>query len=342
MGITKKTLNVIAGAADVILSKGILSITNLPDIKFDLIKKTDGLLPSLIEQRQIKDVAYVVANNTKYSFVVSQRIEGTFVTQRVEFISDANATDAEIAKGLVDSFNLSIGVGTTRDLGLKVVASGTATPITLTADARYDTNDNIVGEPIMDVTAGDNVTVTDNQNDINTALQAGSITNATPRVVTATAHGLVTGSTIAIALAVGAGAADVNKTHRITFLTVNTFELDGTSNTGTITDLSSATGVEIAQRSRGAIGDLKADGILASDISANVAYSKVDFNFAREAEELMRASRNINGLEARLYVSAHSSLTPFTPTANFAAFETELTATLDGSGVTPQEIHGKV
>ena len=341
MSIIKKTLNVIAGAADIALSKGILSITNLPDIKFTLIKRSDGLLPSLIEQRQIIDVSYSINNNTEYSFVVSQRINGVLLSQSVKFLSDANATDAEIAKALVDSFNNSIGVGSLRDGGMRRVASGTVTPITFTADARYDNDDKIVGEPLMSITAGENVTVTDNQDDITAALQSGNITNAAPRVVTATAHGLVTGSTIVIALATGAGAADVNKTHRVTFLTANTFELDGTTATGTVV-VGSATGIEVAQRSRGAIGDLKADGILASDISASVAYSQVDFRFAREAQSLMGAKRDINELRARLYVSAHSTITPFAPTSNFAAFETELTANLDGSGVTLAELHALV
>ena len=332
---SKNTLNTIAGAADVTVSKGVLTITGLPkELKLNLITSASTLLPSLVEQVEILEVSYTAANNTLYKFVVSQIIDGVLVQKNVEFLSDANGTDAEIATALVDSFNAQKGE-------VKAVASGSGSPITFTADAKFDSDDLIVGESILDITPVSNVTVANNQSNITTALQVGSITNATPRVVTATAHGLSTGSTLTIALATGAGAADVNKTHRVTFLTANTFELDGTSNTGAVV-VTAATGIEEAQASRGQSGDLKADGILSTDIASGKSYSQVDFGFGRIATPIMEAKRDISGLESRLYVSAHDTLTPFAVTTNFGAFDTELTGVLDGSGLSVTEVHALV
>jgi hypothetical protein len=86
------------------------------------IARIDGTKPT-----QSYSLAYVVANSTKYE--VTMKGEGV-TAETVSYTSDASATDAEIATGLVAAIN-----GVT---GKNFTATGAATPLTITGDAAGD------------------------------------------------------------------------------------------------------------------------------------------------------------------------------------------------------------
>ncbi len=317
----KKILNtIVADGGDMTLSKKELVIATVPAMKFDLIRSSTELLPSLLETRQVYNVSYTAAANTNYKFVVSQIIDENQVSKTVEYESDATGADADIAAALVASFNGAKN-------GVKAVASGAATPITFTADAKYNTDNEIVGEPMISITNVSNMTIAAAQTNHTAALQGGSISNTTPRVVTAAAHGVVTGNRVTLAAITG--ATDLNATWRVTYLGATTYSLDG-SVAGSAATVTSATAIEVAQASRGYIGDLIADGMDSGDITANTAYSMISFEYADSAVALMKAKRDVGTLKSRLYVSAHLTTSPYTVTTNYADFATRIAERLKG------------
>ncbi len=321
----KKVLNTVASTGgDITLSKKILTIATLLPIEFDLIKSTTGLLQPLVETRQIQEIAYTPANNTTYKFMIEQFVDGENVRKIVEYESDASGADAEIAAGLVGSFNAAKN-------GIKAVASGTVTPITFTADAKYNSDYDIVGEPLFKITIIENInSIADAQTAHTTALQAGSITDATPCVVTAVAHGQTTGNTVTLAGITT--ATTLNATWRVTVVGADNYSLDGSVEGTGAAGVGAATAVQVAQESRGYKGDLIADGVASNDISDNTAYGTLTIDYAVEVKDLMKAKRDINEYQSRLYISAHStSGTGYTATSNYADFVTIITEKLKGT-----------
>ncbi|KKM19605.1 hypothetical protein LCGC14_1653920 [marine sediment metagenome] len=319
----KKLLNTIASdGGDITLDKQVLTVATLPPIDFDNIDRSTEVLVSLAETRQILSVAYTAANNTEYKFTVNQIIDGKLYTKIVKYTSDASGSDAEIATGLVGAFNNAKN-------GVRAVASGAATPLTFTAAAKYDSDYVIVGEPMLSIEDISNTTTTSNQDNHTAALQGGSITDATPCVVTAVAHGLVSGQKITLAGITT--ATTLNATWRATVLTANTYELDGSTDGTGAAGVGAATAIEVAQASRGHIGDLVNDSITSSDITANTAYSRVDFTYSIDKHSDTGSKGEISGLKTRLYISAHSTTAPgYTATSNYANFEKRLTERLKG------------
>lgn len=319
----RKLLNSIASdGGDMTTSKKELAIATLPIMKFDLIKTSTELLPSLAEIRKIIQVSYTAAANTDYEFVVEQRIDGILYTKNIFYTSDSDGTDADIATALIGSFNAA------KD-GVKAVATGAATPITFTADAKYDADYNIVGEPLFNITVVQNTTATNVQANHTSALRAGSITDATPCVVTAIAHGLQTGDKVILAAITT--ATILNDTWRVTVSGANTYSLDGSVEGTGGAGVGAATAFEVAQASRGWIGDLIADGIDSGDITASAAYSQISFEYADAANTLNSNKRDIGGLKSRLYVSAHSTTSPgYTATTNYSDFAIRIEERLKG------------
>ncbi len=319
----KKILNSIASdGGDITLDKQVLTVATLPPINFDNIDRATTVLTPLAETRQVLSVAYTAANNTEYKFTVSQIIDGKLYTKTVKYTSDASGSDAEIATGLIGAFNNAKN-------GVKAVATGAATPLTFTADAKYNSDNEVVGEPMLTIDDVSNTTTTAGQSDHTTALQAGSITDATPCVVTAIAHGLETGQNITLAGITT--ATTLNATWRATVLTADTYELDGSTEGTGAAGVGAATAIEVAQASRGHKGDLINDGITSSDITANTAYSRVDFTYSIDKHSDTGSKGEISGLKTRLYVSAHSTTAPtYTVTSNYANFEKRLTERLKG------------
>ena len=136
----------------------------------------------LLERVNIQTGTVTAANNYDYSFKVRQVVNGLVRIVNFFYTSDASGSQAEVVTAVVNTFNAQNAQG-----GIFVTATG-STSITLTGQAGY---------PLFDVfDVSGNLSFASGMADINTALQAGSISNATPRVVTAVAHGLLTGETI--------------------------------------------------------------------------------------------------------------------------------------------------
>ncbi len=319
----RKVLNTIASdGGDITLDKKVLTVATLPPMEFDNISKSTGVIVPLAETVEILSVAYTAANNTTYKFTVSQIREGKLYTKTVKYVSDASGSDAEVATGLIGAFNNAKN-------GIKAVATGAATPLTFTADAKYNSDFEIVGEPMLTIDDISNTTTTSNQDNHTSALQGGSITDATPCVVSATAHGLETGQKITLALITT--ATTLNATWRVTVVNANSYQLDGsTAGTGAA-GVGSATAIEVAQASIGHKGDLINDSIDSGDISASTAYSRVDLDYSIDKPSNTGSKGEVSGLKARLYISAHSTTSPgYTATSNYANFDKRLTERLKG------------
>lgn len=322
----RKVLNTIASdGGDITLDKKVLTVATLPSVEFENISKSTGVLISLAETVEIKTVAYTAANNTTYEFTVSQIREGKLYTKTVKYISDASGTDAEIATGLVGAFNNAKN-------GIKATASGSVSPITFTADSKYDSDFVITGEPMLSITAVSNIdTVASNQDDHTTILRAGSITDATPCVVTVVGddHGLVTGQKVTLAAITT--ATSLNATWRVTVLSSTTYSLDGSVEGTGSAGVGSATAIEVAQASRGHKGDLINDGISSGDISSDIAYSRFDLTYSLDKPSNSGYKGEVTGLRARLYISAHGSTSSsYSVTSNYADFGKRLTERLKG------------
>lgn len=319
----RKVLNTIASdGGDITLDKKVLTVATLPSMEFENISKSTGVVISLAETVEILSVAYTAANNTTYKFIVSQIREGKLYTKEVKYISDASGSDAEIATGLVGAFNNAKN-------GIKATASGSATPLTFTAASKYDSDFAITGEPMLSITDVSNTTTTSDQDDHTSALQSGSITDATPCVVTAAAHGLITGQKITLALITTATV--LNATWRVTKLSTNTYSLDGSVEGTGAAGVGSATAIEVAQASVGHKGDLINDSISSGDISADTAYSRFDLTYSLDKPSNSGYKGEVTGLQARLYISAHGSTSSsFAVTSNYADFDKRLTERLKG------------
>jgi hypothetical protein len=177
-----------------------------------------------LEEVNVQVGTVTAANNFDYSFKVRQVVNGVVKVVNFFYTSDASGSQAEVVTAVINTFNAQNAQG-----GIFVTATG-STSITLTGQAGY---------PLFDVyDVSGNLSFASGMADINTALQAGSISNATPRVVTAVAHGLLTGETIIFASVAGTGAATVNGIPwRVTRTGADTFTLDGSTNAGAVTVL---------------------------------------------------------------------------------------------------------
>lgn len=260
-----------------------------------------------VETLNVQTLTFTAANSTDYSFSVKQTINGVDKIVNFFYTSDATATAAEIATAIVNTFNAQNAQN-----GIFVTATGSASPVTLTAQAGY---------PLFTVyNASSNITVANGMGNINTALQAGSISNATPRVVTAVAHGLVTGQTIEFASVAGAGAATVNGIQwRITRTGADTFTLDGSTNAGAVT-VASATGTLVAQEAYGTAALVNAD-FTANDqdysATTTALYDSYDIEQDIEGDTLFTA---------RIWCNACLLASPSTATTNYSQFVADLTA----------------
>jgi hypothetical protein len=149
---TNSLINTVAAlGADITYSNGNLNIAvdsgTFPQMfvpQVDSFTKITGVA----ETSQTSTVTYAVANSTTYELVITQSINAPNqapATYTASYTSDANATDAEIATNLVNQINAQTG-----ETGIKVTASGAASPLTLTADA---------GFPFFTASAVSNVTI---------------------------------------------------------------------------------------------------------------------------------------------------------------------------------------
>ncbi len=138
--------SIAASAADLVVSNGLIGVNNTdtagnPFVPVETIglkvatgetledgTYRKGILKYLLESVYVASVSYSVANSTTYSMVIGQQVGDNFISETINYPSDSTATDAEIAAALVAAVNAS---------QLQITATGSATPITLTADAGY-------------------------------------------------------------------------------------------------------------------------------------------------------------------------------------------------------------
>jgi len=259
-----------------------------------------------LETLSVQTLTFSAANSTVYSFKVSQMVDGALKVVSFNYTSDATATAGEIATAIVDTFNAQVAQG-----GIYVTASGSSSPVTLTAQAGY---------PLFTVyDASSNITVANALADINTALQAGSISNAAPRVVTAVAHGLLTGQTIIFGAVAGAGAATVNGiAWRITRTGADTFTLDGSTAGGAVT-VASATGMLVAQA---AYGD---STYVDADFAANGQTFAATSTAMYDSYDIV-VEGDTDVFTGRIWCNAFTKATPSTATTNYSQFVADVAA----------------
>ena len=118
-----------AASADLDINGGVINVTTVnnrfPAVVYDnLTHLGAGVVTFVAEQLQVTTLVFSAANNTTYKFTLSQEIDGETRMQTFFYTSDANATTAEICAAFVAQVNAS---------SFKVTASGSGSPITLTA-----------------------------------------------------------------------------------------------------------------------------------------------------------------------------------------------------------------
>jgi hypothetical protein len=275
-----------------------------------------------LEEVNVQVGTVTAANNFDYSFKVRQVVNGVVKIVNFFYTSDATGSQAEVVTAVINTFNAQNAQG-----GIFVTATG-STSITLTGQAGY---------PLFDVyDVSGNLSFASGMANINTALQAGSISNATPRVVTAVAHGLLTGETIIFGSVAGTGAATVNGiAWRVTRTGADTFTLDGSTNAGAVTVLA-ATGTLVAQEAYGTSTQVDAD------FAANGQTFTATTTALYDSYDIV-VEGDTDVFTGRIWCNAVTKASPSTATANYSTFTTELTgftaATVVG-GVTISKLLG--
>jgi len=282
-----------------------LALPRLPLMKRAAINKI-VINKGKLETLSVQTLTFTAANSTDYYFSVKQTVNGVDKIVNFFYTSDATATAAEIATAIVDTFNAQ-----NAQEGIFVTATGSSSPVTLTAQAGY---------PLFTVyNASSNITVADALANINTALQAGSISNAAPRVVTAVAHGLLTGQTILFGSVAGAGAATVNGiAWRITRTGADTFTLDGSTAGGAVT-VASATGMLVAQAAYGDSTSVDADFTANGQTFAATSTAMYD-SYDIEVEG------DTDVFTGRIWANAFLKASPSTATTNYSQFVADVAA----------------
>lgn len=275
-----------------------------------------------LEEANVQVGTVTAANNFDYSFKVRQVVNGIVKVVNFFYTSDATGSQAEVVTAVINTFNAQNAQG-----GIFVTATG-STSITLTGQAGY---------PLFDVyDVSGNLSFASGMANINTALQAGSISNATPRVVTAVAHGLLTGETIIFGSVAGAGAATVNGiAWRVTRTGADTFTLDGSTNAGAVT-VAAATGTLVAQEAYGTSTQVDAD------FAANGQTFTATTTALYDSYDIV-VEGDTDVFTGRIWCNANLKASPSTATTNYSTFTTDLTgfttATVVG-GVTIAKLLG--
>lgn len=196
------------------------------------------LLKSQLETLSSWLVTGAVTNSTAYTFTIQQKnsVTGQMQSWQAVYNSDATATDAEIATGLVAFVN-----GLITGSGLKAAVSGAAITTGVTVLG-------LTGYPPVYITAGTNTTVANNLSVANV-----SSTNATPIVMTTAATTYAVGQVVTISGHLVNTSANgtwrVSATNGTTTVTLTT--LDGTNSVGV--GVGGATGTTV-KRAQAGIG----------------------------------------------------------------------------------------
>ena len=272
-----KIFNIVLGAlnalqtagGDVILNNHILKITDAPEMDYRKIQDTDGILLSLTETSQIVIVTPVVAALQEFAIIVRQFVPslGRIVDKTLTYVTavsgDTATTICTARKNQLDLF-----------LDLQITGVVTAGTFVLTAKA---------GAPLFSV---QNITLQAiGINSTTSMLIVPTIVSNTfpaspaPAVFTTSApHGLVVGNVITITT----DGDPVAGTYRVdTVPLTTTFTLASVNGFTLLTASSSTIGTiaKVAQRSRGALADLVANGVTGG--IAGQTYSQIRFEWER-------------------------------------------------------------
>lgn len=122
-----------AASADLDINGGVINVTTVnnrfPAVVYDNITHLGaGVVTYVAEQLQITTVVFTNSNNVTYKLTLTQEVDGETKNQTFFYTSDANASLAEICAAFVAQINNS---------SFKVTASGSGSPLTLTAQAGY-------------------------------------------------------------------------------------------------------------------------------------------------------------------------------------------------------------
>ena len=258
-----------------------------------------------LEEANVQVGTVTAANNFDYSFKVRQVVNGVVKIVNFFYTSDATGSQAEVVTAVINTFNAQNAQG-----GIFVTATG-STSITLTGQAGY---------PLFDVyDVSGNLSFASGMANINTALQAGSISNATPRVVTAVAHGLLTGETIIFGSVAGTGAATVNGiAWRVTRTGADTFTLDGSTNAGAVTVLA-ATGTLVAQAAYGTSTQVDADFA-----SNGQSYTAAATGLYDSYDIVVEGETSV--FTGRIWCNACLKASPSTATSRYSTFSADVVA----------------
>jgi hypothetical protein len=122
-----------ATSGDLSVNGGVVNVTTVdnqfPAVRYSNIRTGGaGAVAFTAEDLQVTTVAFSAANNTTYVLSISQQINGEVRSRRFFYTSDSSATVGEIATAFVTQINAS---------ELNITASGTGSPLTLTANAGF-------------------------------------------------------------------------------------------------------------------------------------------------------------------------------------------------------------
>jgi hypothetical protein len=306
-------LNTTTGAADCVTASGLTTITGLtPFHATDL--QSFQIVKNLVATPQRWTYSIPLVNNGDVSFRIIQTVNGLIRDAVFTYKFAATASSSEL-KAAIDTWYAAQGFS-----GSNTVSVGTPTTGVLVGSA---SNTNI------QMTAITGLTVTHAMPNINTQLATSTMNTSTPRQVSATAHGLLTGQVIVFAGVTGAGAATVNGIpFRITRTGDNTFTLDGSNGTGAVVS-TSATGTLVAQAGFGSIADVNADALL-NGSTATATQTTYQYNCAQIRGTYPVATNGslqvADVYEATLWYPANLIASPNTVFTDTAALETALAA----------------
>lgn len=302
---TYSVLNTVAATAgDISLSARVLNVaitssTGTPTfpvaMKYPRIESIQ-VVPSLVETLAVKTVTYTAAASTYYAFNLIQAGQPPLLVRfTTGLVGTADADTATAIKSQINAVTSIYGV----------VASGTASPVTLTG---------VAGTPLFTATNVSNTTIAASMAGVSIA----SCTGATPTVcTTGSAHGLVTGQTITIVSADNTKLA--SGTYRVGVLSTTTYHLwnaygDAIAATATTT----ATVVVAAQISQGVGATIAAAGITGA--TSGTQYTQYIFGYNQDAGVQM-GSFTLNGGNVHTLYVAEGVTTTVDKGTNFGNFD---------------------
>ncbi len=222
-----------------------LVIPNCPVIPIASVKKYQTVLP-LLENVSVQSLAYTTGQS-EYGFNIQQVVNDVPQTVRIYIPNAAALTDAQIATEI----KRQIAWATAANV-IKVVATGSATPLTLTASA---------GTPIFTITGQTSVITVTNGMATKTVDATGvaNVVGQPVKIKFGASHSLKTGDILTFSSTVngtGSGALVAGKSYRIAYFSADTITVPEVLATGTA-NVTAGTAQVVASSTRNATADLQ-------------------------------------------------------------------------------------